>query len=215
MKSALLCIDLQYLDAARGCGVFADPGYSAFGEEGEEYYFERLKKLVLPNVQKLQALFRDKGLEVIHIRVMSQTKDGRDRTYCHKRLDLHCPPGSRESIFIETVAPWDGDLVINKTAAGPFGNTDIHALLSRLGITQLYCCGVFTDVAVESTIRAAADFGYCPMLIEDATATASDAIQQDCVNRIGGRFCEVVRTPELLEDLEQHIRSVQKQTGYW
>ncbi len=215
MKSALLCIDLQYLDAARGCGVFADPGYSAFGKEGEEYYFERLEKLVLPNVQKLQVLFRDKGLEVIHIRVMSQTGDGRDRTYCHRKLELHCPPGSREAEFIESVAPKDSDLVINKTAAGPFGNTNIHALLCRLGIGQLYCCGVFTDVAVESTIRAAADFGYCPMLIEDATATASDTLQAECINRLDGRYCEVVRTPDLLEDLEQHIRSVRKESGYW
>ncbi|MFC6979742.1 cysteine hydrolase family protein [Microbulbifer taiwanensis] len=186
MKSALLCIDLQYLDAARGCGVFADSGYSAFGKEGQEYYFARLEKQVLPNVQKLQALFRDKGLEVIHIRVMSQTDDGRDRSYWHRKLDLHCPPGSRESEFIESVAPKSGDLVINKTASGPFGNSNIHSLLSRLGIAQLYCCGVFTDVAVESTIRAAADFGYCPMLIEDATASASDMVQAECVNRLGG-----------------------------
>jgi nicotinamidase-related amidase len=215
MKPALLCIDLQYLDAARGCGVFADPGYSAFGKEGEEYYFARLEKQVLPNVQKLQALFRDKGLEVIHIRVMSQTGDGRDRTYWHKKLELHCPPGSREAEFIESAAPQGDDLVINKTSASPFGNSDIHTLLCRLGITQLYCCGVFTDVAVESTIRAAADFGYCPMLIEDATASASDTVQAECVNRLDGRFCEVVQTPDLLEDLEQHIRSVKEKTGYW
>jgi nicotinamidase-related amidase len=78
-RTALLCIDLQYLDAAPGYGVFADAEKSGIPIEAQEYYFNRLEELVLPNVGSLQAAFRQKELEVIHTRIQSLTQDGRDR----------------------------------------------------------------------------------------------------------------------------------------
>lgn len=86
---ALLCIDLQYLDAARGHGVFADSVQSGVPPEAQEYYFNRLEQTVLPNVRRLQDAFREQGLEVIHTRIRSLTHDGRDRSPGHKRLGLH------------------------------------------------------------------------------------------------------------------------------
>ena len=47
-KTALLCIDLQYLDAAPGYGVFADVAASGVPMEAQEYYFERLQNTVPP-----------------------------------------------------------------------------------------------------------------------------------------------------------------------
>jgi len=76
-KTALLVIDLQYLDAAPGHGVFADAENSGVPKEAQEYYFKRLDHVVLPNVRRLQDRFRDAELEVIHTRIMSLTKDGR------------------------------------------------------------------------------------------------------------------------------------------
>lgn len=208
MKPALLCIDMQYLVAARGCGIFADPENAPISEAEQTYYFSRLEQTVLPNVQKLQALFRDKGIEVIHLRTRSKTRDGRERTYWHKRLGLLAAPGTREADFLGAVAPRGDELIINKVGSGPFGNTNIHSLLSRLDISQLYCCGVHTHEFVESTIRAAADHGYSPILIEDATASTSHQMQQDCVERLNGRYCEVTDTAAVVEDFEQHVRSV-------
>ncbi|WP_323844151.1 isochorismatase family cysteine hydrolase [Microbulbifer magnicolonia] len=208
MKPALLCIDLQYLYASRGEGLFASGSRSHFGESEQTYYFTRLEQTVLPNIQKLQAIFRDKGIEVIHIRTRSKTHDGRDRTYWYKRRDINSTPGSREAEFIDSVAPRDDEVIVNKTGSSPFGNSVIQAHLNQLGIAQLYCCGVFTDDSVESTIRAAADFGYCPVLVEDATATTGDKLQSHCVEQLRDRFCEVTKTAKLVEDLQQHLRSV-------
>ena len=41
---ALLCIDLQYLDAARDHGLFAHPDTSGVSAEGQTYYFDRLER---------------------------------------------------------------------------------------------------------------------------------------------------------------------------
>ena len=45
---ALLVIDLQYLDAAQGYGVFAEAERSGVPIEAQEYYFYRLKEIVYP-----------------------------------------------------------------------------------------------------------------------------------------------------------------------
>ena len=102
-KTALLCIDLQYLDAAPGIGVFADAEQAGVPLEAQEYYFDRLENVVLPNVRRLQDAFRKRGLEVIHTRIQSLTQDGRDRSPGHKRLGLHAAPGSKEAEFLEPV----------------------------------------------------------------------------------------------------------------
>ncbi|SHE54970.1 Nicotinamidase-related amidase [Microbulbifer donghaiensis] len=208
MKPALLCIDLQHLFASPDGGFFTGGGLGSFDESEQTYYFTTLEQSVLPNIQRLQAVFRDKGIEVIHIRTRSKTRDGRDRTYWHKKRDLHSTPGSQEAEFIDSVAPHGDEVIVNKTGSGPFGNSVLQAHLHQLGISQLYCCGVFTDESVESTIRAAADYGYCPILIADATATASEQLQLECIERLNGRFCEVADTKGLVEDLQQHLRSV-------
>ena len=123
-KVALMVIDIQYLDAAEGFGVFADVEKSGVPREAQEYYFKRLHHVVLPNVRRLQDAFRDLDLEVIHTRIQSMTRDGRDRSVGHRRLGLHAPPGSKEAEFLPEVAPKGDELVINKTASGVFNSTN-------------------------------------------------------------------------------------------
>ena len=131
-KTALLCIDMQYLDAAPGFGVFANAEASGVPVEAQDYYFDRLKYTVLPNVRRLQDAFRSRGLEVIHTRIQSLTQDGRDRSPGHKRLGLHAAPGSKEADFLEEIAPMDNEIVINKTASGVFTSTNIGYILRNM-----------------------------------------------------------------------------------
>ena len=49
-NTALMVIDMQYLDAAPGYGVFADPKTSGVPPEAQEYYFSTLENIVIPNV---------------------------------------------------------------------------------------------------------------------------------------------------------------------
>ena len=123
-KVALMVIDIQYLDAAEGYGVFADAEQSGVPKEAQEYYFARLHHVVLPNVRRLQDAFRDLKLEVLHTRIQSLTRDGRDRSVGHKRLGLHAAPGSKEAEFLVEVAPKGDEIIINKTASGVFNSTN-------------------------------------------------------------------------------------------
>lgn len=199
--TAMLVIDVQYLDAARGHGVFADMEKSGVPPEAAEYYFDRLDHTVLPNIRKLQDAFRANDLEVIHTRIQSLTRDGRDRGPGHKRLNLHAPPGSKEAEFIDMVAPVGDEIIINKTASGVFASTNLEYVLRNMGITGLFICGVYTNECVDTAIRDACDLGFHTTLIDDACATVTPALHNATINTIRDRYARVLSTDEAVQEI--------------
>lgn len=204
-QTALLCIDLQYLDAARGHGVFADVQRSGVPEGAQAYYFERLENLVLPNVRRLQNAFRARGLEVIHTRIQSLTEDGRDRGPAHKRLGLHAAPGSKEAEFLEVVAPRADEIIINKTASGVFNSTNLAYVLRNLNITGLFVTGVYSNECVSTAIRDACDLGFYVTLIADGCATVTPELQSATIMTMKDRYARVMTADEAIAELTEVI----------
>jgi nicotinamidase-related amidase len=198
--TALLVIDIQYLDAAPGYGVFANIDRDKMPIEAEEYYFDRLKRVVLPNVRRLQDCFRANGLEVIHTRIQSLTQDGRDRSAGHKRLGLHAAPGSREAEFLPEIAPQGDEIVINKTASGVFNATNLDFILRNMGITGLFVCGVYTNECISTAVRDACDLGYYTTLIDDGCATVTPELHEATVRTLKDRYSRVLSTDQAVRE---------------
>ena len=204
---ALMVIDIQYLDAAPGHGVFFDAEKSGVPVEAQEYYFKRLHHVVLPNVRRMQDAFRDLSLEVVHTRIQSMTKDGRDRSIGHKRLGLHAPPGSKDAEFLREVAPKNDELIINKTASGVFNSTNAEYILRNMGINSLYVCGVYTNECVSTTVRDACDRGFNTTLINDACATVTPELHNATIATIKDRYARVMTTAEALREVRESIKN--------
>jgi nicotinamidase-related amidase len=202
--AALLCIDLQYLDASKDHGVFGPNRPESIEPEAQDYYFERLERVVLPNVRALQDSFRHHRLEVIHTRIQSLTRDGRDRSPGHKRLMLHAPPGSKEAEFLPEVAPESDEIIINKTASGMFTSTNARYVLKNLGITSLFVVGVYTNECVSTTVRDGCDLGFDVTLIEDACATVSRKLQRNTVDVLRDRYARVMTTSAVISEVSTH-----------
>ena len=212
--TALLCIDLQYLDAARGHGVFRDAENSGVPPEAQEYYFDRLERLVFPNVRRLQDAFRLRNLEVIHTRIQALTRDGRDRSKGHRRLGLLAAPGSKEADFIEAVAPLAGqdEIVINKTASGVFSSTNLHYVLKNLGIESLFVVGVYTNECVETTVRDACDLGYLVTVVEDCCATVTPELHYASLATLRDRYARIVSLAEALRYINRDAPAIDRST---
>ncbi|MEM7517259.1 MAG: isochorismatase family cysteine hydrolase, partial [Planctomycetota bacterium] len=203
--TALLCIDMQYLDAAEGYGLFKDYESSPIPLDEMQYYFARLRDTVLPNVHNLQNCFRAHDLEVIHVRIQSLTQNGRDRSKGHKRLELHAAPGSGDACFLEEVAPVGDEIIINKTASGVFSSTNLHYVLNNLEITSLYVVGVYTNECVETTVRAACDLGYLVTMVDDCCATQTPELHAASLQTLRNRYARIVSTEEALDDIEAYV----------
>ncbi|MEM1059776.1 MAG: isochorismatase family cysteine hydrolase [Verrucomicrobiota bacterium] len=201
-STALLCIDLQYLDAARGHGIFKDAATSGVAIEAQEYYFDRLESTVVPNIQRLQASFREHGLEVVHTRIQALTADGRDRSPGHKRLGILAPPGSKEADFLREIRPEGDEIVVNKTASGVFNSTNLDYVLDNLGVSALFIVGVYTNECVETTVRDASDLGYLVTVVEDCCATVTPKLHEASLATLRDRYARVITAKEALGDLE-------------
>lgn len=204
-RTALLCIDMQYLDAAPGHGVFANATQSGVPDDFQRYYFNRLERIVLPNVRRLQDCFRENGLEVIHIRIQSLTRDGRDRSPSHKRLALLAAPGSKEAEFLPEVAPLGDEIILNKTASGVFNSTNLYYVLNNMQIDSLYITGVYTDECVSTTVRDASDLGFFVTMVEDGCATVTERLHEFTVATLKDRYARMVKTEQALGELQKTL----------
>ncbi|WP_407929733.1 cysteine hydrolase family protein [Kangiella shandongensis] len=198
-KPALLCIDLQFLGAIEGYGIFEKQRQSGISKGAIEYYLDRVWSTVIPNVVTLQRTFREMGQEIIHSRIQSLTQDGRDRSWEHKRLGLHAAPGSKLAEFLPDVAPQGDELIINKTASGLFNSTNIHYVMRNLDITDLLVAGVYTNECVSSAVRSAADLGYNVTLLSDATAAITPELHRAAILTVKERYARVSTTKEAIE----------------
>lgn len=199
-NTALLVIDVQYLDAKRGYGLFSDAEMSGLPPESQEYYFNRLETLVLPNIRRLQDAFRASGLEVIHTRIQSLTRDGRDRGPGHKRLGLHAAPGSIEAKFLEEVEPVGDEIIINKTASGVFNSTNLEYVLRNLGITALVICGVYSNECVSTAARDACDLGFYVTIVSDGVATVTPELENATVTTMRDRYARMLTVDEIIAE---------------
>lgn len=201
--TALLVIDLQYHGADRGHGLLKariDAG------EGDaiEYLASRVETTVVPAVRRLQAAFRGAGMEVVHVKTQSLTRDGRDRSLTAKLHGAHIPPGSREGEILDEIAPADDEIVLSKTCPGAFNGTNIDYVLRNLGIGTLVVGGVVTGSCVELAVRDANDRGYRVVLVEDATASWSQAMQDTAVEGMRDRSATIMTADQvvaLVDDL--------------
>lgn len=206
-KKALLCIDLQYLGCAEGFGVFENHRRSGVSEESIQYFLKRLKETVIPNVRKLQDVFRKHGEEIIHIHIQSLTQDGRDRSLEHKSLGLHAPPGSKLARFLPEVAPQGDEIVLQKTASGVFISTNLEYVLRNLCVSELYVAGVYTNECISSAVRSGGDLGFQVFLASDATAAISKELHDATLLTVHGRYAQVCECDEIINRLEREAQA--------
>lgn len=208
--TALLVVDMQYLDAARGHGVFADVEKSGVPVEAEEYYFSTLESVVIPNIRRLQDCFRDSRLEIIHIRIQALTQDGRDRSLGHKRLNLLAAPGSKEAEFLEEVAPKGDEIIINKTASGVFSSTNLYYILNNLKIDALFVTGVYTNECVSTTVRDASDLGFLVTLIDDGCTTVTLELHASAITTLRDRYARIITTDMAISEIQRSFKKSPK-----
>lgn len=197
--TALVVVDMQYGDAHRDYGLLKDK--TAAGQTAiVEAYARRLDDLVVPNIQRLQAAFRARGGEVVFVRIESLTVDGRDRGPQHRARGIHFPPGSREGEILAEIGPCRDELVLSKTCGSAFQGTNIEYVLRNMGRERVVVVGVVTGSCVQATTCDAVERGFETLVVEDATATWNDEMQQSAVELMRAKGATIVRTDALLRE---------------
>jgi nicotinamidase-related amidase len=211
-ETALIVTDMQYASACRTEGLgkkLANEGNAHIAS----WRFDRVEKLLIPNIQKLLHFFRQNRLRIIYLTVGSKAPDFSDATPIllnfFKSVDNR--EGTRVHEILDELKPEAGEYVLNKTTNCAFASTSIDHLLRTLGMKYLVFTGVSTNMCVDTTARFAADLGYNCILIEDACSAGKEEYHRAAIitwQRLWGRLAS---TEEVIAELKQALQGVTKQ----
>ena len=110
---------------------------------------------------------------------------------------------------IAGLEPGPGEQVVIKDVNSGFIGTELEVKLRRDRVSRLVVAGFFTNMCVETTVRAAGNMGYDVYLAHDACAAgnreafAGDGFDADLVHRMSvanlhGEFCTAIDSAHLI-----------------
>lgn len=145
---------------------------------------------------RLLADFRHRGLPVIHVQhLITRPNAG------------YLMPGTPGAEIHTAVAPLPGETVVVKNYPNSFRATGLRDHLEALDVDRLVVTGMMTHMCIDSTVRAAFDFGYKVTLAHDACATRTlkmgDAmvpaaqVHASFIAALHGLFAEARTTAEI------------------
>jgi len=91
--------------------------------------------------------------------------------------------------------------LVRGQAANGFDRTVLDTILRLAGVDTLVLVGIATDVAVESTARAASDLGYRTIVVSDACTADSDQSHARSLDVLRKWFAETPAADEVLSAL--------------
>ncbi len=133
-------------------------------------------------------IFREKNLLVVHVRHKSA-----------KGFEIH-----------KNVAPLSSEKVITKESVNSFQGTDLLEYLRSNNVKRLVIIGMQTQMCLEAAVRAAKDFGFECLVVQEACATrdlkfgertvkAEDVQTAVFATLSDGRYAKVIHLEELNE----------------
>ena len=102
---------------------------------------------------------------------------------------------------IGDVAPQPDEPVVRGQGASGFEGTALDTILRVAGVDTLVLVGIATDVAVESTARAASDLQYRTIVVSDACQADSDEAHARALDVLRKWFSETPTADEVLSAL--------------
>jgi ureidoacrylate peracid hydrolase len=189
-KTALMVVDMQYLDAHPDCGI-GRAAREAGNAHAFAEYWPAVDRAISKQVQLLEAA-RKANIQVIFTRIATRTRDARDVGRQHRLVGLPVPRDSRDACILEDLSVGQDDVVFSKVSSSPFNSTAIDTLV---------VCGVVTNGCVEGTVRDASDLGYQVVMVEDACAAVTPTLHQAAITNLKDAFCNVRTSDDVVAEL--------------
>jgi ureidoacrylate peracid hydrolase len=199
-RTALVVVDMQ----------------RAFVEAGQALEVPAARDVV-PRIQELLAIFREKGLPVVFT----------EFTYSPAAPllvgELHpehrpavpgaptgfgfpsssCLLGEDNRRVVPELAPRADELVVGKHYYDGFNGTVLDGALRARGVTTLAVTGTMTDICVLATVIGGFNREYRLVVVEDAVATLWPEIQRATLDIIRRAYARVLSAKELADEVSR------------
>jgi nicotinamidase-related amidase len=180
MTSVLIVIDMQ--------NDFCLPSADLFVNQAPQ---------AIPRVVEAVAGFRAAGVPVVWV-MRRHRPDGSDVDPSRRALFADRPflVNSPGADLVDGLSVESGDYTVVKRRWSAFFGTDLDSLLRRLGVTRLYLCGVQTPNCIRTAACDANALDYECVVLNDATGSATQAVQEANLYDMGNMGIEILTTAE-------------------
>jgi len=159
----------------------------------------------VPAMRRLHAAARAAGVTVVHVQHTTLPGGASDsapwvdarRRATYSVPDI-CLDGTWGQEIIPELQPADGDLTVKKYRYGGFTGTNLELVLRSTGTTNVICCGVSTNVCVETTAREAFSREFFVVIPADACASWDMRLHEATLESARHRYAVVTTTEEIL-----------------
>ncbi|SDC28141.1 isochorismatase family protein [Paraburkholderia lycopersici] len=179
--TALVMIDLQH-------GIVGRPVAPHSGAQ------------VVANARPLADALRAKGGTVVWVRVLLNELLALPADAPTRAPDAP-PAPAQASELVPEVGAQAGDVIVSKRQWGAFYGTDLEQQLRRRGIDTIVIGGIATNFGVESTARAAFDFSFKLVFVEDATSALNEEMHHFTFEKLFRHMGHVRSTQETIAAL--------------
>ncbi len=148
---------------------------------------------------KILAFFRERNWPVFHVRHISVNPGA-----------VFFLPGTVGAEFYKDCCPLEGEELIIKHRPDSFMGTKLNEKLKEKEVDALAVCGMMTHMCIDTTVRAAANYGFSSDLIEDACATrdlewedstiAADQVQNAYMAALSGTFARIYKAEAWIKE---------------
>jgi nicotinamidase-related amidase len=197
-RTALLVVDMQ----------------RAFLEAGQAMEVPAARDVV-PRIQELLAIFREKGLPVVFTEFTYSPAAPLlvGQLHPEHRPGLpgvprgfglpssSCLAGEANVRVVPELAPRAGELVVSKHYYDGFNGTVLDGALRARGVTTLAITGTMTDICVLATVVGGFNREYRMVVVEDGVATLGPEIQRAALDIIRRAYARVLSAKELADEL--------------
>jgi nicotinamidase-related amidase len=168
-----------------------DPRAAALLVIDVQGHFASLAAPIMPAIASTVALCRAAGVPVVytrHVDAVPRRRPPLDEWWPGDRIDAGTPaaellPGSGRA---------EGDLVVEKSTYSAFAGTGLEETLRRAGAEEVIVAGVMTNLCCETTARDAFVRGFRVFFSADATATATQDLQEATLANMAYGFAYIV-----------------------
>jgi nicotinamidase-related amidase len=193
-RTALLIIDMQ------NDTVHPDGAYATFGAAAHA-----ASQNVIANVGAVLDAARAAGAPVFHTRIVVHPiagLGGQNAPIFRMLAPDTFKLGSWGAAIVDEIIPSEDEVVLDRIRMNAFGGTSMDIMLRNLGVTGLVVVGAWTNMAVEHTVREAADHGYEVTVVSDATSSLSDDWQQAALGYALTNIATITTTAEVIDSFK-------------
>lgn len=199
-RTALLTIDMQYLDAHPDYGIGRRAREAGHSDLLEDYY--AMVAAAVRRTARLQEAARHAGVQLIHVRIRPHTADARDCPPVTRLRKVRYPQDSRENDFLEEVGPIGDEISLTKITSSAFLSTDLSLILHNLGVDTVVVCGVVTNGCVESTVRDGRDLGFRMVVASDCCASWTNELHERSLRYLAVSFGNVRTSDDVIPEFQ-------------